>query len=285
MNWWKPSVEKKPAKTSSAELNRLQRLVEFNFHLHITSIPRKTEGMHVIETGALVTVDSGLDCDAFNILHITDSKRISRNSLKEIANYFQLHQRAFTIWVSDQQFVRGLDSVLHELSLFEANTEPGMLLNLTNYEPQENKLHENIIIADSAKHVLDYSMVLAGLSSPPDKNILSFYEQTSKPYLDSKNRIKLLVYYHEGIPISTMEMFLSDRSTIGLYNLATVAEFRGKGIGSAMMSFALKTAKSLGCENIVLQASQDGIGIYRKMGFEVVTNYHEFNRVRRKDAN
>jgi ribosomal protein S18 acetylase RimI-like enzyme len=49
-----------------------------------------------------------------------------------------------------------------------------------------------------------------------------------------------------------------------------------KGIGSAMLTYALNLAQSMGYKNAVLQASQDGIELYKKMGFQTFTQYFEF---------
>jgi len=49
-----------------------------------------------------------------------------------------------------------------------------------------------------------------------------------------------------------------------------------KGIRSAMLTYALNLAQSMGYKNAVLQASQDGIELYKKMGFQTFTQYFEY---------
>jgi ribosomal protein S18 acetylase RimI-like enzyme len=71
-------------------------------------------------------------------------------------------------------------------------------------------------------------------------------------------------------------MFSSGNGNLGFYALATLENYRGKGIGSAVMTFALNKAKMLGYRNVILQASEDGIKIYQKLGFEIKTVYYEF---------
>jgi ribosomal protein S18 acetylase RimI-like enzyme len=64
--------------------------------------------------------------------------------------------------------------------------------------------------------------------------------------------------------------------TIGIYDIVTREEFRGVGIGSAMFAHLIETAKSFGSRYAVLQASPDGIGIYRRAGFMSVGTVHTF---------
>lgn len=57
---------------------------------------------------------------------------------------------------------------------------------------------------------------------------------------------------------------------------ATLKDYRGLGIGSALFTFALNDAKRAGYRHIILQATKDGLGIYQKYGFKTVTNYYEY---------
>jgi len=54
----------------------------------------------------------------------------------------------------------------------------------------------------------------------------------------------------------------------GIYNVATLPEFRGKGIGSAMTLTPLLAARAEGYRIGVLQSSSQGLSVYRKLGFK-----------------
>jgi len=49
------------------------------------------------------------------------------------------------------------------------------------------------------------------------------------------------------------------------------------GAGTALMSYGLEMAKAKGFSLVTLQASDDAMGIYEKMGFERVGTYYEFS--------
>ncbi|MBV6457854.1 MAG: hypothetical protein HONBIEJF_00974 [Fimbriimonadaceae bacterium] len=54
----------------------------------------------------------------------------------------------------------------------------------------------------------------------------------------------------------------------GIYCVATLQEHRRKGIGAALTALPLLAARELGFETGVLQSSEAGYPVYRKLGFE-----------------
>jgi len=63
-----------------------------------------------------------------------------------------------------------------------------------------------------------------------------------------------------------------------ILNMYTEKEFRKKGIASILLDKLIKEAKALNLEYVHLHSTEDGIGIYRKLGFEN-TKFPELNMV------
>lgn len=59
----------------------------------------------------------------------------------------------------------------------------------------------------------------------------------------------------------------------GLYAILTLPAHRGQGIGRAMTLAAMRAAASIGYRIAVLQSSDLGVGVYRKLGFREVFTY------------
>ncbi len=73
----------------------------------------------------------------------------------------------------------------------------------------------------------------------------------------------------DGKPVRTSQLFLSD-GVAGVYNVTVTPEARFQGIGSAVTLFSLLDARRLGYRIAVLQASKQGYGVYRHLGFRDV---------------
>jgi ribosomal protein S18 acetylase RimI-like enzyme len=58
----------------------------------------------------------------------------------------------------------------------------------------------------------------------------------------------------------------------------TNPDWRGRGIGQAMTAAALHAARDRGARHACLDASDAGLGLYRRLGFETVTRTMRFHR-------
>ena len=83
------------------------------------------------------------------------------------------------------------------------------------------------------------------------------------------NPLKFYVGYLGGKPVASSFIMLAG-GVVGLYGVVVLPEARGRGIGTEMSLHPLRVARSMGFHIGVLDATQQGIGIYRRIGFKEV---------------
>jgi ribosomal protein S18 acetylase RimI-like enzyme len=83
----------------------------------------------------------------------------------------------------------------------------------------------------------------------------------------SDARFQTYLAFLNGKPVATSQLFLSE-GVAGIYNVTCIPEARGQGIGSAITLAPLLEARQMGYRIGMLQASQKGYNIYRRLGFQ-----------------
>ncbi|MCW5983047.1 MAG: GNAT family N-acetyltransferase [Bryobacteraceae bacterium] len=82
------------------------------------------------------------------------------------------------------------------------------------------------------------------------------------------------VGYVEGKAVTTAATVSGD-GVVGVYSVATLPEYRGRGIAEKTVRYALdKAMQAAGIERSVLQSSREGHSLYLRMGYRKVTDFH-----------
>ena len=79
----------------------------------------------------------------------------------------------------------------------------------------------------------------------------------------------------DGRPVATGSAWV-DGTTLGLYNITTLSEVRGRGVGYAVTARLMDLGRERGCTEAVLHASEDGRPIYERLGFVHVCDVPQY---------
>jgi ribosomal protein S18 acetylase RimI-like enzyme len=85
------------------------------------------------------------------------------------------------------------------------------------------------------------------------------------------------VGYRDALPVATAATVVSD-GVIGLYNVATVPDERGRGYAEAVTRHAIADAsRQSGLGRVILQSTAQGERLYKRLGFREVSRVVVFN--------
>lgn len=79
----------------------------------------------------------------------------------------------------------------------------------------------------------------------------------------------------DGRPVACGTAYLTG-TTAGLYNIATVEDARGRGVGFAVTSRLLALARASGARHAVLHSSESGRPVYERAGFVAVCEVPQY---------
>ena len=79
----------------------------------------------------------------------------------------------------------------------------------------------------------------------------------------------------DGTVVATSRISIG-AGVAGLYAISTLAPHRGRGYGRALTIAALRPAREIGYRIAVLQSSDLGYRVYRKLGFRELFTYEVF---------
>ncbi len=89
------------------------------------------------------------------------------------------------------------------------------------------------------------------------------------------DRLVNLLATVDGVPAATGTAWLTG-STVGLYNIATLPAFRGRGIGAALTARLMDLGAERGATEAVLHATELGRPVYERLGFVAVCDVPQF---------
>ena len=90
----------------------------------------------------------------------------------------------------------------------------------------------------------------------------------TEPTLDDPNAFRYYLVAH-GEPVATAFFFRTDKS-LGCYDVATLPSQQRKGYGDELMKAVFTAHAAMGDELVLLQASDAGQHLYRRLGFQFV---------------
>jgi GNAT superfamily N-acetyltransferase len=195
--------------------------------------------------------------------------------VQDVIAYF--HSRGvgtFTWWLEPQVKGHGWEEILEDEGLhFDGNT-PAMSVELARLQTDVNTPAGLAVsvVKDIPGLKTWCSIFVRGYGVP---------EEFEDPLYDLFEGIGLglpLRHYLatlEGQPVGAALLFLA-AGVAGIYCVATLPHMRGRGIGAALTIAPLQEAQQMGYHYGILQSSDMGYNLYRRLGFERVCDVEHY---------
>lgn len=199
--------------------------------------------------------------------------------LQTAKQYFDARQMQWSFWFCEDWLAAGIRRKLsrtcesHALRL--SAEMPGMVAE--SIQPPLRPLPEiEVRRVQAGSSLNDFRAIGSTCFHVP----FAWFSEVFDERVSERGAFVSWVGYRDGIPVATAASIRSD-GNLGIYNVATAPEFRGRGYGEAITRYAIQAGAGEGNVNrVVLQSTSQGQGIYERMGFRPVTRMLVYNSYR-----
>lgn len=222
----------------------------------------------------LTVTSCGLDCAVFNSAMLScPSRDPDFGRLVALAQvHFRQRGLGWTFWLCDdllpQTQRKRIPTLFRELRMDCIAQPPGMYADRLSAPVRPAARLDIQQVADKTTRT-DF----AHLSSI----IFSLGFQTSRHVYGAAelwdDSMTGWVGYCDGAPVSLIAVVIA-AGVVGVYSVGTLPAFQGRGFAETMMRHALSWARgATGIESSVLQSTTQGLRLYRRLGYHVVTQF------------
>jgi GNAT superfamily N-acetyltransferase len=217
-----------------------------------------------------------LHSDLFNgVLSFGDETEVDDSLVKTTLAYFRSHTvQKFLWWLESRVDEPRWRAALERRDFKYEVGEPGMALQLDalrDMQPTPPSL--SIRVVDDRQLLKEVARIQVRAFDMPDTEIDLRAGLWNAFGLDLPARYYLGLL--DGKRVATAILFVA-AGVAGIYGVATLHEARGIGVGAAMTLALLQDARWLGYRAAVLQASQMGLSVYQRLGFNKICDLDHF---------
>ncbi len=202
--------------------------------------------------------------------------RNAEDDVAAIVSRFRDRNAPFRWWLTPSTRPRSLESILQSAGMRHAYDAAGMSIELDSLRelamPRELSIRR-ITDAQDMRHWIAVFLPVFHRS-----------EEEGAIWIDTYARLGFdgawihFVGFVDDQPAATSSLLMCDGSLAGIYHVATLPSFRGRGIGAAVTMRALREARARGASVAVLQSSEMGFSVYRNLGFGKVCELRLYDR-------
>lgn len=221
------------------------------------------------QAGSIWAMNTGVAISDFNWAWnekpLTGDDAKSIENIKEIYKQKNLH---FWWWVYPRKQSPETMSMLQDAGLRSIEKIPCMAADLNNSFP-DTQIPGNVKIfsvKDKSSLLIWADISFRGFEMP-ERTKEQYNAFVSSFDLGSQAPQKLFLAYLDGKPAATSLLF-THKNTAGIYYVSTLPSCRNKGLGLLITLAATQAAKEAGFKSVILQATQLGAKVYRRMGFK-----------------
>lgn len=193
----------------------------------------------------------------------------AEEAFEKSKDYFRALKRSFSFWVRDYENEK-LEAILLEKG-YVPKRKPGSAAMAIYGKITGNQLKPgySVEIVKSESQIRDFTDVISEAFSKERK--VSNHMFSELETLNSDKCIAFLIY-KDSVAVASA-LTVASKDTAGIYWIGVREANRREGLGAYIVETATNAGFERGASAVILQASEVGEKLYKKLGFETFKHY------------
>lgn len=248
----------------------IKTMADQNCFGYYETVMGSSDASEAFEKDGVLITNAGLGVQNFNVAFITKNLSNPSDSIRGFIDYYGDKKQPFIVRVPID-LDPYVSSTLNRLGLETSSPVLSMAMSMPAGETNQSvDLEINVVTGDESFDEHRRTCAL-GFGVPEIESVMSsdLVDHPSSTWFTG---------YVNSQPVATSLLFQTGKMA-GIYNVATLKEFRRRGIGEAMTRAAVNAGRANGSEYACLQPSGLGEPIYKRMGFKTISRYQNYKIV------
>jgi GNAT superfamily N-acetyltransferase len=258
-------------------LDRAARAAILEAHFaEIQALYARAAGGEVLDTGDVQLSASGLPARVVNAANLARFGGDAAERIEAVKAFFGRFRVPFRWFFGPTTTPDDLPAHLYAAGLAQLSNTPGMALDIATMhdEPTTVAGLEVREVGDSADFEAWLQCCIE--SFPFDPVIADAWRRVHEPLgFGDASPLHNYIGWLDGRAVA-VSAILYGRDCAGIWNVGTIADVRGRGIGRETTLQALRDARARGATLSVLGSSPMGLPVYTRIGFEEVCRIRHF---------
>lgn len=250
-------------------------IIEENLRTAMRFFGEATGTGEIRELGGVIAMNCGRDYGVFNIALLTEpvaSEVELQDRIEEAARYFRARRFRWSFWVCedliDPVTRRRLRPAFSRAAMRPISSPPGMIAERLEAPTRPLPQVECVLVSDQPARE-----AFAEITSLTFEIPIGIAHDVYALESAWRGAYQGYVGLANGRPVSIVAI-VDAAGALGVYSLGTRPESRRHGYGEALMRTALDVVRArTGTQPVILQSTEAGYSLYRRMGFRDVTRF------------
>lgn len=220
---------------------------------------------------------TGIPVADLNLVYITKPSYSLDKILSQSKQFYDTENLSFVVIVPKECCTPEIESILNTMEYSQTGQSVSMGFKVeTTPDGTAPHFDDGTLIRSNDDQLNDWMLPLVG-AFESTVELCSMYVATHENALKKHINLYHFSLYMREKPIASMTLSLHN-AIARIDDVGTLPEFQGKGYATRLMTYALSEAKKLGAHHCFLEASDSGLGLYQKLGFESLFKNNIYSR-------